>query len=96
MRIVTQSPSHIGEIAELFVVTNVRPRYDQNTFPQRLCYLGIINLGASGSLNRYDLGVLANFRRPGLTALLKLVSLFWILRPTLFRISSNMSGSNLI
>ena len=63
MSIVAQSPSHRGEIAELFIrdaaalrLRSARPCYapyalaTTNAHPRRLCYLGIDDLGASGTL----------------------------------------------
>ena len=63
MSIVAHSPSHRGEIAELFIhdaatlcatlLCSVRSHYDlatTNALPWRLCYLGIVNLGASATL----------------------------------------------
>ena len=70
MSIVAQSPSHRGEIAEFFIrdaatlcaillrsVRSVRSHYDlatTNALPRRLCYLGIVNLGASGTLQLHS------------------------------------------
>ena len=63
MSIVAHSPSHRGEIAELFIrdaatlcaalLRSVRSHYDlatTNALPRRLYYLGIVNLGASATL----------------------------------------------
>ena len=68
MSIVAHSPSHCGEIAELFIrdaatlllytlcaalLRSVRSHYDlatTNASPRRLCYLGIVNLGAYATL----------------------------------------------
>ena len=86
MSIVTQSPSQRGEIAELFIrhaalwasmLCSVRSCYNlatTNALPWRLCYLDIVNTGASATLP------LRSWRSgqsiPGSNALLKLVSLF--------------------
>ena len=79
------------------LLRSVRSIYDLTTInavPWRLCLLGKSTLALlSGFCNALD--VLATFR-PGSRALIKLVSLFWILGPTLLRISSNMSGSILM
>ena len=88
MSTVAHSPSHRGEIAELFIrdaatllLRSWRPCYalyalaTTNALPRRLCYLGIVNLGASATLP------LCSW--PCSSALLKLVSLFWILGPIL-------------
>ena len=92
MSIVVNSPSHRCEIAELFIrdaatlcatlLRSVRSHYDlatTNTLPRRLCYLA--NIGASVTLPLRSLR-LANYR-PCSSALLKLLSLFWILEPIL-------------
>ena len=104
MSIVAQSPSHRGEIVELFVrdaaalllqsddlvmlCTRSIRPSTTNALQWRLCYLGIVNL-ALLPCSRYALGVLANFR-PGLSDLMKFVSLFFffILGPTPLRTSS--------
>ena len=67
MSIVARSPSHRGEIAELFIrdaatlcailLCSVRSHYDlatTNALPRRLYYLGIVNLGASGTLQLHS------------------------------------------
>ena len=43
MSIVAQSPTHCGEIAELFIC-------DAATLLRRLCYLDIVSIGASATL----------------------------------------------
>ena len=63
MSIVAHSPPHRSEIAKLFIrdaatlcatmLRSVRSHYNLATtkvLPQRLCYLGIVNLGASATL----------------------------------------------
>ena len=63
MSIVAQSPSHRGEIAELFIrdaatllLRYVRSRYalgalaKANALPRRLSYLDIVNIGVSATL----------------------------------------------
>ena len=63
MSIVAHSPSHRGEIAKLFILDaatlcttllrSVHSHYDlatTNALLWRPCYLGIVNLGASGQL----------------------------------------------
>ena len=76
MSIVAHSPLHRGEIAELFIrdaamllLRSARPCYalyaltTTNALPRRLCYLGIVNLGASATL-------LAFWPTPGLVQVL--------------------------
>ena len=63
MSIVAQSPPHRGEIAELFIrdAATLLLRYARscyalcalattNALPRRLCYLDIVNIGASATL----------------------------------------------
>ena len=62
------------------LLRSVRSNYDlatTNALPRWLCCLSIVNLGASATVP-----LLTN-SRPCSSALLKLVSLFWILRPIL-------------
>ena len=64
MSIVAHSPLHRGVIAKLFIhnaatllLRSVRPWYalytltTTNALPRRLCFLGIVNLGASATLS---------------------------------------------
>ena len=85
MSIIAQSPSHRGEIAEMqlrFARSCYAP-YALATTSLRSTRFEATVLSALLSRFRYALGVLAN-RRPGSSALLKLVELFRTLRPTLF------------
>ena len=63
MSIVAQSPSHRGEIAELFIrdAATLPLRYARscyalctlattNALPRQMCYLDIVNIGASATL----------------------------------------------
>ena len=87
-------------LQELFAETQVQPAEQQEDKlleadrleAQKKKLLNVLTLEQEEEIIERCLIVLTNFR-PGSSAFLKLVSLFWILGPTRLRISTNMCAS---